>query len=182
MPFTIEFQPIGIRLNFDKPIIALDAARQAGIELIAICGGEGTCGKCLIQLLTDLNEFPPCSTDRKFISKSKLDIGYRLACQLTIDRDIKIRIPDESALEGQILQIDGEDILENNDPIVNKSSLTLAQATIQDLSSDFSRIKDVINNDDLKAELPILRKIPTILRKHNWDIETDRRKQLYRLL
>ena len=28
----------------------LDAARQAGVEIESPCGGEGTCGKCLVRV------------------------------------------------------------------------------------------------------------------------------------
>jgi uncharacterized 2Fe-2S/4Fe-4S cluster protein (DUF4445 family) len=171
MPFTIEFQPTGIRLDCDKPINGLDAARQAGIELKAVCGGEGTCGKCFFQLLSEAENFPPCTADKKFISNDKLTLGYRLACQVTIDRDIKVHIPAGSSLEGQILQIDGEDISKYNDPPVKKSSLTLTQASLLDLSSDFSRIKQKLESNHLQAELPLLRKIPGILRKNDWTID-----------
>ena len=58
MAFTIEFQPQGFRLKCDRPINALDAALQAGIHLNAVCGGEGICGKCVIQILSDSINFP----------------------------------------------------------------------------------------------------------------------------
>jgi uncharacterized 2Fe-2S/4Fe-4S cluster protein (DUF4445 family) len=168
MAFTIEFQPTGVRLDCDKPINGLDAARQAGIELKAVCGGEGTCGKCIFQLLSGTDDYPPCTADKKFIPNQYLIRGYRLACQITIDQDIKIHIPAGSALEGQILQINGEDISLHNDPPVKKHALTLSHANLRDLSSDFSRVKVKLEGDELTAELSLFRELPGILRENDW--------------
>lgn len=171
MTFTIEFQPNGIRLECANSINGLDAARQAGIELISVCGGEGTCGKCVVQLLSDADEHPPSDADKKHITINKIEQGFRLACQLTINKNAKIYIPDGSIIEGQILQTDGEDIFQNVCPSVKKTTLKLSQANLQDLISDFSRIKNELNNKDLSTDLNTLRKLPPLLRENDWHID-----------
>ena len=86
MTFTIEFQPRGLRIDYTQPVNGLDAARQAGINLSAVCGGEGICGKCVIQLLSDAENFEPSEIERNYLSPKKISRGYRLACQTTLDR------------------------------------------------------------------------------------------------
>ena len=76
MTFTIEFQPRGLRIDCDQPINGLDAARQAGINLSAVCGGEGICGKCVIQLLTGAEDIQP--TEIPITGKIRAGLSARL--------------------------------------------------------------------------------------------------------
>ena len=170
MTFTIEFQPRGLRIDCFQPINGLDAARQAGINLSSVCGGEGTCGKCVIQLLTGAENFEPSNIEKKHLSPEKLNQGYRLACQITLDSDVKIYIPAESVIEDQILQIDGKYDSNPIQPAVHQSELELTEAHLKDLISDFSRIKTVMNDEGITAELGALRTIPLLLRKNNWKV------------
>ena len=170
MTFTIEFQPRGLRVDSDQAINGLDAARQAGINLSAVCGGEGICGKCVIQLLSGTEDFRPSEIEQKYLSPEKLDQGYRLACQTTLDSDIRIYIPEESIIEDQILQIEGGDSSHTIHPAIRQSEIELVGAHLQDLTSDFSRIKTVLKDKNLTAGLEVLRSIPSILRENDWKV------------
>ena len=35
-------------------VTVLDAAQAAGIELVSVCGGEGTCGTCRVRAVDGL--------------------------------------------------------------------------------------------------------------------------------
>ncbi len=170
MTFTIEFQPRGLRIDYTQPVNGLDAARQAGINLSAVCGGEGICGKCVIQLLSDAENFEPSEIERNYLSPEKISRGYRLACQTTLDSNVKIYIPAESIIEDQILQIEGGDSSHINHPAVHKRELKLKEAQLNDLNSDFSRIKAALKDEDVTAGLDTLREIPNILRKNDWKV------------
>jgi uncharacterized 2Fe-2S/4Fe-4S cluster protein (DUF4445 family) len=148
----------------------LDAARQAGINLSAVCGGEGICGKCMIQLLSGAEDFKPSKIEQKYLSPEKLDQGYRLACQTTLGSNVKIYIPAESIIEDQILQIEGDDSSYTIHPAVHQFEIELKKAHLQDLTSDFSRIKAVLKDEDLTAELKVLRSIPALLRENDWKV------------
>lgn len=170
MTFTIEFQPRGLRVDSNQAINGLDAARQAGINLNAVCGGEGICGKCVIHLLSGTEDFKPSEIEQKYLSPEKLGQGYRLACQTTLDCDIRIYIPEESIIEDQILQIEGVDSSHAIHPAIRQSEIELVGAHLQDLTSDFSRIKAVLKDKDLTAGLEVLRSIPSILRENDWKV------------
>jgi len=170
MTFTIEFQPRGLRVDCAQPVNGLDATRQAGINLSAVCGGDGICGKCVIQLLSGTEDFRPSEIEQKYLSSEKLDQGYRLACQITFDSDIKIFIPTESIIEDQILQIEGGDSSHIIQPAIRQSEIEITGAHLQDLTSDFSRIRTVLKDKDLTAGLEVLRRIPTILRGNDWKV------------
>ena len=80
MGFTIDFQPIGRRVKAEKGETLLLVAQRGGIGLAAVCGGGGTCGRCLVQVMS--GALSPVSEDeRKRISADQIATGFRLACQ-----------------------------------------------------------------------------------------------------
>ena len=46
----VEFHPSGQTVQVPPQTGLLDAARQAGVEIESPCGGEGTCGKCIVRV------------------------------------------------------------------------------------------------------------------------------------
>ena len=50
--YHIDLEPIGRRVDIAAGQTLLDAARAAGIEMVAVCGGEGWCYTCLVRPLT----------------------------------------------------------------------------------------------------------------------------------
>ena len=105
MSFTIEFQPMGIRLLCADPLTLLDASRQASIDLRSDCGGAGICGKCIVQIVQSSNEFPPTEIEKTFLTNKQLSDGLRLACETVIKNDLKVLVPSESVTTGQVLQV-----------------------------------------------------------------------------
>ncbi|NNL68289.1 MAG: NADH:ubiquinone reductase (Na(+)-transporting) subunit F [Myxococcales bacterium] len=70
----------------------LDALGAAGIALPSACGGKGTCGQCRVVVEDAPEELP---TEVSRLPRLELARGTRLACQLTVRRDLRIRIPEE---------------------------------------------------------------------------------------
>ena len=46
----VEFHPSGKTVQVPPQTRLLDAARQAGVKIESPCGGDGTCGKCLVRV------------------------------------------------------------------------------------------------------------------------------------
>ncbi len=57
------------------------------------CGGGGTCALCTCQVLEGGGQILPTETGQ--INRRKQKEHYRLACQVKVRNDMKIRIPDE---------------------------------------------------------------------------------------
>ena len=170
MPFTIEFQPLGLRLQFENAINTLDAARQAGIQMMAVCGGEGTCGKCVIQILDSKSQYPPSETETRLLASEQLQAGYRLACMTIIDTDTRIYLPPASILEDQIMQTEGDARQHDLCPAIAQTMVSLEKAHLEDLTADFSRIKNAVSDPALTADMEVLREIPGILRQNDWQV------------
>jgi len=81
----------------------VEAAAEAGVILDSPCGGEGSCGKCRVQVKTQGSE--PTEADERVFSSDEIRQGYRLACQTAVRGPITVFIPDASlvAARHQIL-------------------------------------------------------------------------------
>lgn len=168
MSFTIEFQPMGIRLVCSEQLTLLDAARQANINLRSDCGGAGICGKCVIQCFFSPQQNHPTEIEKSFLSESELNNGLRLACETIAESDLKVLILPGSAGEGQVLQMEGSQLPAKPDPAIYQKNIILEKATLNDLTSDFSRIKQLLNIEPLEASLEVIRQLPAILRDNGW--------------
>ncbi len=169
----ISIEPIGRRILLEGPTNGLDAILDAGVGIKSVCAGKGTCGKCRI-LVMDKDRKPPNNQETKILSKSEVDHGVRHACQQIFDRDLKVYIPASSLSEEQKLQVKGEEIEFDIDPPVNKFHLKLKRASLDDLDSDFDRIRDTLKSEyDISTDsidIETLKIMPGVIRESSWDI------------
>ena len=61
--------------------------------LPSACGGGGTCGQCRVKVLEGGGTLLP--TEATFISKLMAAEGERLACQVNVDQDLRIEVPED---------------------------------------------------------------------------------------
>lgn len=74
-----------------------DLILEKGNCIEKACSGRGTCGKCKVIIKDD--NVPSSNADRFFFSENELQLGYRLSCQMEVDKDFdldKVVIPDLS--------------------------------------------------------------------------------------
>ncbi len=107
-PF-IDFEPVGRRGKCREGENLLECARLLGVDLINICGGEGTCGSCLVQVLEG-EVSPITEAEREFIPDENLVQGYRLACRAIPASGCKVRVPAESLTTPQRTQVEGQEM------------------------------------------------------------------------
>jgi uncharacterized 2Fe-2S/4Fe-4S cluster protein (DUF4445 family) len=68
----------------------LDLARKANVVIDAPCSGNGSCGKCRVQLMDgDLK-----SKKSLHLEDAEFAEGWRLACNSTVISDVKVMVPD----------------------------------------------------------------------------------------
>ena len=90
---------ISILINDDKNLSTtpggklLTSLADQGIFLSSACGGGGSCAQCRCIVEDGGGSILP--TEASAISKREAKEGYRLACQVPVKRDLKIRIPPE---------------------------------------------------------------------------------------
>ncbi|UCF43310.1 MAG: DUF4445 domain-containing protein [Planctomycetota bacterium] len=88
--FNVTFRLDGRQISIHANATLLEAAGQAGIILNSVCGGKGTCKKCLINLESYNKQV--------------------LACQHHIDSDLTVTIPTTSRFYEQKILAHGIDV------------------------------------------------------------------------
>jgi uncharacterized 2Fe-2S/4Fe-4S cluster protein (DUF4445 family) len=171
MTLRIDFEPLGQRVLCRSGTRLLDAARQAGIQIVALCGGGGTCGRCRVQV-KEGQVRPPTVDERSALAPEQLALGYRLACQLRVTDDLRIYIPPESLSIAQRTQIMGEEEAVELDPAVRVLDIDVSPPSLSDLRSDTERVREAVatssGRSPIRIAWPVLHQLPPHLRSHEW--------------
>jgi uncharacterized 2Fe-2S/4Fe-4S cluster protein (DUF4445 family) len=149
--FHLDLQPIGKRIDVPEGTNLLDACQQAGVELVAVCGGAGVCGTCRVRLLKGkLTDYSMTELDE--LSDEERAAGLRQACQVEVLSDIVIEIPPESLSAPQRLSIEGKEAdFEWERSIIEAYDIKVEPATLTDLRPDTTRILDALRTQPTKV-------------------------------
>ena len=71
----------------------LSTLASENIFIPSACGGGGTCSQCKCQVLEGGGDI--LQTEIPHFSRKEIKENYRLACQVKVKEDMKIKIPDE---------------------------------------------------------------------------------------
>ncbi|KMW73373.1 Na(+)-translocating NADH-quinone reductase subunit F [Photorhabdus luminescens subsp. luminescens] len=71
----------------------LNMLSSQGIFVSSACGGGGSCGQCRVKIKDGGGDILP--TELSHISKREAKEGCRLACQVNVKQDLKIKLPEE---------------------------------------------------------------------------------------
>ena len=83
----VSFLPGGESVEVDRGTAVLVAARTAGVQLVASCGGRGTCGSCAVRVHEGALGEPD---DVEFTAMARLPKSVRLACRATVVGDVTV--------------------------------------------------------------------------------------------
>jgi uncharacterized 2Fe-2S/4Fe-4S cluster protein (DUF4445 family) len=183
--YTIQFLPHNREIKAAGGTSLLRAAMDAGVHINASCGGEGVCGKC--RVIVEAGEVAGGLSEQ--ISPADRAKGYRLACRSVITADGVIRVPVESTIDASVLsrshvprstariqQMDLNDLKEQGLflPPVEKIYLELPEPDNQDHLPDVTRLVSHLklhhNEHRLTVSLPVICKIPDVLRKDGFRV------------
>ncbi len=182
---TISFQPHNITIDVPEGETILRGALEAGVHINASCGGEGVCGKC--RVIIENGNVAGGISER--LSQEDIDKGYRIACQSVVESDLTVRVPVESSVDAGVLnmrmtprqtakvkQTDLKDLKEQGlfVPPVEKKYIELPEPSADDRLPDVTRLVSFLKLDQnehrLAVSLPVIRKIPDILRKGDFKV------------
>ena len=168
--FTIDIEPVGRRVQVTSGKTLLDAAREAGIGIVSLCGGEGWCESCRVRIEAGTCQ-PPNETEHLVFTGEMLDQGFRLACQAVPTSDMKIFLPPESLSSPQRLQVEGEEAQILLEPPVTAVDLVLAPPSLTDLQADTQRVRKALAErgfPDIRIGFPLLDSLSDLLRAQGW--------------
>ncbi len=196
----ITFLPDRKEVEVEEGTSLFDAAEKAGVYLNSLCGGEGVCGNCRVQVTG--GRAKPDKGSIIFLSKEEIQSGYVLACQTKVTDNLEVVIPPEARLEEeQILTTAREqdqeawrqtpaiaysepgwislhkvskDPARLFEPLVTKIYLELEPPTIEDNIPDTGRIirqlKKNLEYPTYEITLDCLKEIGQQLRHNNWKV------------
>jgi len=78
-------------INVEKNMRLMDSLLEQDIELDSACGGGGVCGLCRVKLIN--NGGKSDLSEHDILDEDELKEGYRLACQLSVDKKLKVEVP-----------------------------------------------------------------------------------------
>ena len=172
---TIHFLPADQSVEVADGATIAEAAQKADVFITNLCGGEGVCGKCRVQVAkgrADAEEHA-----KGFFSQDELMKGYVLACQTEIHDNLEIVIPPESRVDASKIMTGGESQttagIELN-PLVKKIFLALSPPTVEDNVPDVERISRALRKQlgwqTFDIPLDCLQTLSTKLRENDWKV------------
>lgn len=171
MPYIVDFQPVGRRGPCPPGGTLLDAARELGVDLASVCGGNGSCGRCRVQLISG-QLTPVTLSEEAELEPAELAQGYRLACLAEPLSDCRVHVPPESLTALQRTQVEGLEVPVPPAPAVSSWSVRLDRPTLEDLRGDDERLcQAVAAISGIPARLPdlaVARLATAALRKLDW--------------
>ena len=171
--YNIDFEPIGRRGKFSSDNSLLDCARQLSIDLINICGGAGSCGRCKVQVITG-QVSKLTEAEETSLSANELEQGYRLACNTFPLSDVTLYIPPESLSAPQRTQVDGLEVIVDPDPVVKLIDAQLAQPTLSTQKADAQNLLDALEAQGVKMgtiDFRLMNTLSSQIRECDWHIQ-----------
>ncbi len=80
-------------LEVDGGQSLLSALNESKVFIPSACGGRGSCGHCTITVLEGGG--PVLPTETPFLTRAEVRAGVRLACQVKVREDLRVKIPEE---------------------------------------------------------------------------------------
>ncbi|WP_198585888.1 ASKHA domain-containing protein [Pararhizobium haloflavum] len=189
--------PSGKRGRFPAGTPLLDAARDLGVYVESVCGGRGICGRCQIEVqegqfakhgitstLAHISGFG--GKEQRYADKRGLKAGRRLSCSATIEGDLVIDVPQDVAVNAQVVRKDSDGRVIERNPSIRMCYVEVEEPDMHHPLGDLDRLKSALARDwqieRLEVDPHLLRDVQQILRKGGWtvtaaihhDLEDDR--------
>ncbi len=67
----------------------LSCALEMGIQISHVCGGDGACGTCRVEVVEGWDQLTPPTPDETY---KELEPPYRLSCQSRLIGDVVVKV------------------------------------------------------------------------------------------
>ncbi|MEJ5239852.1 MAG: ASKHA domain-containing protein [Anaerolineales bacterium] len=180
MPHTLIFsseEKPQVTVQAPTGMLISEAAQLAGLEIHQPCGGQGRCGRCIVQVLE--GQVRRRSTLR--LSAEDLAQGYALACQSVIEGAARVRIPPQETIERRLTTDRAAAevyIPADYDPHLHQTlrryCLRLSPPRLDDQTDDWNRLQTALRTqagiERLTCSLSTLRTLGDRLREGDWQV------------
>ncbi len=173
----ITFKPSGKTIEVPQGTELLDAARRAGVSIDSPCGGKGTCGKCIVQILSGGVD----SDSLGVLPRTAVAGGYVLACKTkVIDTPVLVDVPEQVGRTGgrftkattEDFNLISQELLPERweyEPLAVKWLVRVEPLELEHGLSDLERLSRALEKEWGKREimytLPVLKSLASALRE-----------------
>ena len=158
--------------------LLVEALHKAGVDIGQPCGGQGRCGRCIVQVAAG-GKVRRRSSLR--LSQEDIAQGYALACQSVVEGDLYITVPPQEKIErrlttdriaSEIRVPDGYEFTWSQ--TIRRVSVSLNPPSMDDQADDWSRLQTALrtkaNIEQINCSIGLLRRIGTVLRESDWNV------------
>ena len=169
----IHFEPEGLETLVEEGQTLLDAARELGIILSAVCGGKGLCGRCRVEVIDGWeNLSAPGENETKAMGETS-DLHHRLACCAVIKGPVSVFVPEEG-LSGTVILTKGDEIPFTLDPVTSICHFRMTTQDIETVARNGQHLLKMIEETSgfsgLKINDVVSKRLPEILEKTAQDL------------
>ena len=168
----VRFLPSDVTVDVPSGTLLHEAAILAGIDNLYLpCGGTGTCGQCLVEVVQGRSE----AVSQSYLEVALVEKNLVLACQSKVREDLVVRLPEthDAALRvvGDSHFLISENLLPDQQhlsPLYRAEQLNVPPATIEEHYSDWLRLVRELNRNGESApvgtNISVLRTLADVLR------------------
>ena len=173
--YRVVFLPHNVSIDVEEGTRIAEAAHGTDVFINNLCGGEGVCGQCRVQVTKGRVETEERA--KNLLSEDELNRGFVLACQTEIHDHLEILIPPESRIEEAQIMTGETEIVTNKpdeEPLARKIYLELPPPTLEDNIADIQRISRALRKKmgwhSFQISLNCLQHLSDNLRDHDWKV------------
>ena len=175
-----------IDVNVETGQRLMDIARNSGIYIDAPCSGNGTCGKCRVQILSGEAESHPT----RHITDEDYAAGWRLACETRVLEDLVVMVPETASafrtgirtadLNDPTVRAAFDDVQEDlkaagvmGDPAIFTCVVTMDPPSLEDTLCDSDRIERAVKAEtgmEARLTLYVLRNLAQVIRENDFKV------------
>ena len=179
----VIFQPSARRGLIDEDTNLIEASRQLGVDIEALCGEKKVCGKCKVRIEEGFFEKFGITSNKnhtsgwqeeedKFFTPEQKEQGYRLACVAKVKGDVLVFVPEEARAGKQVVSKAARDIHIDWNPAVKMYHVEVTPPKFEEPTGDYERVCAELEREyglkNLSIDWYTLRKLPGRLREGKW--------------
>jgi Na+-transporting NADH:ubiquinone oxidoreductase subunit F len=85
----VTFADAGKAAEFPAGKTLLSCAIDLGLSISHVCGGDGACGTCRVEVIEGWDNMTPPTPDETY---KELEEPYRLSCQCKLRGDVMVKV------------------------------------------------------------------------------------------
>ena len=85
----VTFADEGKAAEFPAGKTLLSSAIEMDVRISHVCGGDGACGTCRVEVIEGWNNISPPTPDETY---KEIEEPYRLSCQCKLLGDVVVRV------------------------------------------------------------------------------------------